>query len=165
MMVDIGAHVRYTPVIIPLRFLLLASMMIPISLKVSLVSELVVFAASLVWHRALLFQSPGCATAQDLAKFLYSRFIGWDQNMYDLKRDVAGTCLDCACHDPRSRCIEGCKRRLVLSECVFDVQPRPPTPPSARISARSESALLSFRVSERFVSLRRAFGSQRSSTC
>jgi magnesium-transporting ATPase (P-type) len=49
----------YAPLVIPLRFLLLCSLMIPISLKVSL----------------------------DMAKLFYSFLIGWDLKMYDADKD------------------------------------------------------------------------------
>ena len=59
-MVRLFVTFRYSWAIIPLRFLLLNSLMIPISLKVTL----------------------------DAVKFIYSRFIEWDLALYDEETDT-----------------------------------------------------------------------------
>ena len=58
----------YTPVVIPLRFMLLMSYMIPISLKVTL----------------------------DIVKFYYARIISYDLEMYDAETDTPANALNTA---------------------------------------------------------------------
>lgn len=99
------------PLVVPLRFLLLNSMMIPISLKA-------MFNAFFVWAASVCLLSRPSQVTLDLVKLCYSRLIGWDVSMYDPTSDTPASAVNTSIAEDLGRVSH------YLASCVRPIDPR-----------------------------------------